>query len=487
MISDQRVILGPPGTGKTTTLLNILEKELSHGVSPYKIAFVSFTRKGAYEAKERVVERFDLHGDDLPYFRTLHSMAYRQTGASNAQVMKRQDYTELGELLGLEFKMRGDVEEMPGLRDSGDRLLFLEGYARNTMQSPKDVWRKYGEDINWFTFKQFIQTYQKYKAKRGYLDFTNIIESFIQTRITVPVEVAIIDEAQDLSALQWKMVEIAFANAKRIYIAGDDDQAIYKWSGADVKKFLSLKGDMVYLNQSHRMPEEVFKIAQRISKQIKQRYPKEFLPREGEGSVTFHNDPDQLWSHLSKGDWLLLARNRYMLKDYREMVEMAGYIYTTSWGTSTDPNHITAIYAWERARKKENAIPFQPEDIAFVNQCLPEALQVNPGQMLSPQAPVWHDAMTKIPMVKREYYRAILRRGGGKALVADPRIHIRTIHSVKGGEADNVAVMTDMSYKTYQTFQQEADDEHRVFYVGMTRTRKNLHIILPQTEKGYIF
>ena len=69
-------IFGPPGTGKTTALLDMVDKALSSGVSPNKIAFLAFTRKAANEAKERACERFKLDTQkDLQYFRTLHSLA----------------------------------------------------------------------------------------------------------------------------------------------------------------------------------------------------------------------------------------------------------------------------------------------------------------------------------------------------------------------------------------------------------------------------
>ena len=71
-------IFGPPGTGKTTTLLNLVDKELEQGTPSSEIAFLAFTRKAAREAKERACRRFGLDAkQDLPYFRTLHSFAFR--------------------------------------------------------------------------------------------------------------------------------------------------------------------------------------------------------------------------------------------------------------------------------------------------------------------------------------------------------------------------------------------------------------------------
>ena len=65
------IVLGPPGTGKTTTLLNLLEDYLKK-TDPNRIGYFAFTQKAANEARERAMERFNLSEDDLPYFRTLH-------------------------------------------------------------------------------------------------------------------------------------------------------------------------------------------------------------------------------------------------------------------------------------------------------------------------------------------------------------------------------------------------------------------------------
>ena len=51
-------------------------------------------------------------------------------------------------------------------------------------------------------------------------------------------DVVFIDEAQDLSPLQWKLYDVLKTKAKDIYLAGDDDQAIFAWAGADVKRFI---------------------------------------------------------------------------------------------------------------------------------------------------------------------------------------------------------------------------------------------------------
>jgi superfamily I DNA/RNA helicase len=98
--------------------------------------------------------------------------------------------------------------------------------------------------------------------------------------------------------------------------------------------------------------------------------------------------------------------------------------------------------------------------------------------------PIWHEALLAIPLEARAYYVSCLRRG--EKLRATPRIHLDTIHGVKGGEADHVAVLTDMSARTFAAYGRDPDNEHRVFYVGLTRARQTLHIIEPQTANHYV-
>ena len=70
-------------------------------------------------------------------------------------------------------------------------------------------------------------------------------------------EVIFIDEAQDLSLIQWKMIKLLQNHTKDIYIAGDDDQAIFGWAGADVDSFIKFDAVEIPLKQSKRVPRMI--------------------------------------------------------------------------------------------------------------------------------------------------------------------------------------------------------------------------------------
>ena len=102
--SHTQVILGPPGTGKTSTLLQLIENELDSGVSPDKIGFFTFTKRAVNEGMERAIHKFELSKKDLPYFKTLHSLSFHQLGLNKEDVFERTHLIELNEKLNLKLK-----------------------------------------------------------------------------------------------------------------------------------------------------------------------------------------------------------------------------------------------------------------------------------------------------------------------------------------------------------------------------------------------
>jgi superfamily I DNA/RNA helicase len=127
----------------------------------------------------------------------------------------------------------------------------------------------------------------EYKNRFNLYDFTDMLEVFVRDGAGFCPRLAItfIDEAQDLSPLQWDVAHVLEQHSDRIYCAGDDDQAIYRWAGADVEHFIGLNGGYEVLEQSYRVPATVHPMAERIAKRIKRRVPKTYLPRKEAGKV----------------------------------------------------------------------------------------------------------------------------------------------------------------------------------------------------------
>ena len=97
---------------------------------------------------------------------------------------------------------------------------------------------------------------------------------------------------------------------------------------------------------------------------------------------------------------------------------------------------------------------------------------------------VWYEAFDDLNFRIKNYVRSMRRNG--ENLKDKPRIKLSTIHSAKGGEEDNVVLLTDLTHNTNKSYRKNPDDETRLFYVGATRTKNNLHIIRPKDyEKAF--
>lgn len=481
---SSKLILGGPGSGKTHRLLNILEEEFARGISPDRLAFVSFTKKAVREAKDRVSSRFNLDPKELVYCRTLHSLTLRCLGLTKRDVMTHTHRQDFGTFVNCRFAAKDDLDPFSGTE--GDRGIFLDNYARATCRPLREVWEKMGEELRWHWLKWLSESLRQYKRKNFLVDYTDMLTHYLESGEPLGVDVAIIDEAQDLSPLQWKVTEKAFSRAERIYIAGDDDQAIYKWSGADVQYFLDLRVDETeVLPQSHRLTPEVHEYSQEVINRVRYRYPKNFSPVAGRsGKVVYHRyvrgvpvDDDC--------SWLLLARNRMFLREFEEVIRERGLLYSVKGANSVKDGDIEAIEDFEALRngsrvsgKRANVILQK----AGSNTKFKKEATVK-FKDLELRDRVWHEVLEGIPFNQRVYYVTVQRRG--TSLTDEPRIAIDTIHGVKGGEADQVALITDMTSKTWRNFNFDPDDEWRCFYVGATRTRGNLHIVLPNTPKAF--
>ena len=491
-------VFGPPGSGKTTYLLNVVEKELEEGTSPLQIGYFAFTRKAATEAKERAITKFpELNGDlDFPWFRTLHSLAYHCLGVTSKDIMKPEDYRDFADEAGIKITVqRGD-----DMMANADHPILNEiNIARIKGEDLRTHYNRSNMEIEWYQFEYVERAYRHYKETRGLMDFTDLLERIVEQPNRLPkLDVLIIDEAQDLSRLQWNLVEALVERAKRTYLAGDDDQAVYTWAGADVKSFLDFQGEIMVLEQSWRVPSKVHELANMVVNRIRQRQPKDWHARDFEGQVQFYNSYEMI--DISQGNWLILAAANYMLNDMHQWIKSQGLLFERHGQRSISESALQAVLAWERLRKGEQINFYMLQHVykhlgtgmvkrgyktlrTADQEGMYDMQRLVDEQGLLTEA-IWHEALTKISEDQRDYIIAMLRRG--TKIAGKPPIKLSTIHGAKGGEADNVLLLMDLSTKFAKDYERNSDDVNRLFYVGITRAKQTLHVVLPRdSRKGF--
>jgi superfamily I DNA/RNA helicase len=492
-------VFGPPGSGKTTYLLSIVETELQLGVHPTKIGYFAFTKKAANEARDRAFEKFpNLNPDmDFPYFRTLHSLAYRCLGISTKDMMSTESYKEFAKEAGIELAIESGDEEFAIKVDNP--ILNEINIARIRGLDLRTHYNKSQMDIGWHHFEYVERAYRHYKTSHSLLDFTDLLEHILLTPERLPtLEALIIDEAQDLSRLQWRLVEQLALRSQRFFLAGDDDQAVYTWAGADVESFLGFEGDVKVLDQSYRVPAVVHELANRIVLRIKNRQPKAWKARAEKGSISYYNDFMQV--DITQGNWLILASTNYMLTEMHDWIKSQGLLFERYGQRSVSESILLAVLGWEKLRKG-GEVPFNVVKAVYkyldsnfikhghkllrtADTTIDYTLQSLTEKHGLLTEEIWHKALTKISEDRRDYIISLLRRN--TRLTGHVPIKLSTIHGAKGGEADNVLLLTDLSTRFAKEYDKNSDDINRLLYVGVTRAKQTLHVVRPKNEqKGF--
>ena len=487
-----RKILGPPGTGKTTRLLNYAKTFIKLGTPIEKIGYFAFTKKAAGEAKERMLDQNPhISEKQLKHFRTLHSLAFWKLGMKKSEVMQDEHYEDIGRSLGIEVTVYSNGEEKTGFVDSDSEYFNIINAARIKEIPIEDEYNTdmYSQDLDQNLLYILRDELDNYKKSYGLKDFTDMIEKFIKAELCPKYDVVFIDEAQDLSPIQWKVFDVLKKNSNHVILAGDDDQAIYGWAGADVKRFQQEPAKEIILPQSYRVPKLVQHIADNILSRIpdERRIKKEWQARDEEGSIYFGTSIEDV--PLDEGKWLVLARyNDKLIKlkpslrdrgiyfEYKNRKSYKTRLYEaiqnyTRWtqGSQLSLSECRDLFEYfgkEFPEKEERMYDLKEFGYSFTQQWF-EVFETEPEDSL--------------------YIRDMLQ--AEEKLSKEARVKLSTIHAAKGGEANNVLLILDNTKTIREAIEKspdKEDEENRIWYVGVTRTKQNLYILAAKKEdKGY--
>ena len=463
-------VIGPPGTGKTRRLLNEVQKYVKKGVPLNRIGYFAFTRKAAGEARDRYLKvETHLSKKDIKHFQTLHSLAFNNLGLKEENVMQELNYKRIGEECGIQISYAAyETNSWNGIFSSNSEYLNLINLARVRQTSPLNELdrNEHLGKIERYKLDAIAQEINNYKQVNGLIDYTDMLDKFLKKgNVENKFDVIFVDEAQDLSLIQWKMIEkIEKTNQCDVWIAGDDDQAIFGWAGADVDSFINWKAKEIPLQKSERVPSEIqIKALQIIDRVQDNRLNKDYFPKKEVCEILMQFKLSAI--DMTKGEWLILARTNPLLKPIPRYLKSMGLFFETAQGNSIGKTLFEDINYWNKIRKGEKIPEVQEQRVL-------ERMSKRDNKL------EWYDAFDQVALSKKDYVRSML--ANGEDLSKEPRIKVSTIHGAKGGEATNVVLFLNQTKNTMKAAKKSVtkqDEEYRVWYVAVTRTIQKLYLI----------
>lgn len=472
---DITVLFAAAGCGKTTYLKKQVRKAVKD-TRPEDIAFVSFTRKGAEIGRSQVARMLDIEEDRLPFFKTLHALTFSALGYDAKDIFNFKHAKKLSSLIGANITLNGNAESA----SSDDKIIAFYDAVRSGYAESIPV-----EDRpDMVQYERIVRAYEAYKAKYGLVDFMDCLLNFVKRGKPVPVSVAFIDEAQDLTQLQWQVCDVAFAKAKKIFVAGDDYQSIYTYAGArpDILIDLANNHKTVKLERSYRLPKKVYRYAKAITDMLHERMDKDYAPMKNvEGSVTRVDDNHFLAEIVERRQdesWLILFRNNYHIQPFEHELYDRLVPFYNQMGFCLNERYLDLIKRYYSFRLEGYSSKEQKE--AFMKR-----------HGIKKFSDPFYESNLVPGDVKYTYFRYVEKYGIEKlvalakeATTDTKKIIVSTIHRAKGAEARNVIVFLDCSTKVYKSRFDNLDTELRLLYVAFTRAEERLYLAKATTGYG---
>lgn len=531
MTHTEYQLIGAPGAGKTTTLSRVWLPRAVERWGKDAVTVCSMTKAAATEIASRD------SGVPRESVGTLHALCFRGLGRpeiAEAHIDEWNAHAPELALGGGEPALdEPDSDTRMGGRP-GDQAMAACQIFRHRLV-PRESWPDH--------LRRFQLKWDAWCRDNSYTDYTGLIERALEGSPTAPgsPRVLVVDEAQDSTALELRLIRRWAESAEYVVMAGDPWQCIYTFRGAEPDAFVGHdvpEEDRRFLWQSYRCPRAVHAAAMKLVAQARKQMPHKFEPRDADGllvrSPAQLGLPESVLRHVEAGrSTMMLATCGFQVDSicralrhegipfhnpYRETngrwnplrggaKRMASFLRPSpdAWGPGARSWTWKELSDWAEMCKADGTFNTKSKD------AIRQAAKASRGAAESPLTAMemqglftpsaWAElsairsepnatkmvAWLKPRMLgswesRSEYAFKVIAKRGPRALTATPDVIVGTCHSVKGGESSRVVVFPDLSMSGMREWVGTGRDSIlRLFYVAFTRARDELVLGSPSS------
>ena len=359
-VDGATLIVSVPGSGKTTVIVARTGYLIKcAGVNPMNILTLTYTLAAAKEMKARFMDKFKCDPGNTPHFSTIHSFCYKVLRVCESRKGLNLPKLEPSSERIIRALCVTVNKEYPSDALVSSLAQRITG-VKNKMLTDEQIKELPDEDS--IDFPEFYRAYVEYLTDNNLMDFDDMLVFALQFFQDYPDILAAfqskyqyisVDEAQDTSLIQHKIVEVLASRSNNLFMVGDDDQSIYNFRGAYPKALLDFKSTyqgatVLSLETNYRSGTEIIRVANEFIKNNDNRHPKSmkaFSTEKGKVYIT----PLHSWE---KQHDLLLEQ----VKQYRNSNKTLAVLYR---------NNEAAIPLLSLLQKENIAVSYRDDGKAF--------------------------------------------------------------------------------------------------------------------------
>lgn len=559
------LVLAVPGSGKTTMLLERI-KILSNEINPNKILTLTFSKNQAVDMKNRYLNESQRDRINTN-FMTIHAFCYLvirnfyKKQNLELKILEADDsYNKYNLIKEIYYKTNKRIMSDEDLKN----FFSVVGYMRNSLSDLIYLKNSQIKNINFI-----YQSYEKFKKDNFYLDYDDMQTLALELINTYPnllksirnkYKYIQLDEGQDTSILQFKIIEKIVAPNNNLMIVADDDQSIYGFRAAEPSYLLNFRekypnAKFISMNENHRSSGNIVEVCHKFIKQNKNRYDKNIFTKKDLGNkvhlanltdskeaykyIIDHMDPKTSNAILYRNNISCLNLISFLIDDDKDFtINFPSYDYFNSKIIRDLENIIEfsndfynvdlfseIYYKINTYLNKEEIVKlaYKPKNLdvfSYLEEIVDDEKSYNLANVkrklihlrklhLDKKISYIYTYMgygTYIDTFSKKYYELIYNKNlyieslinFTKDLKSLDEFHekirkyekmnqkltssnliLSTIHRSKGLEYDNVFIidLVKNEFPMLKEDENNLEEERRVFYVAMTRAKKNLYLL----------